>query len=125
MHPDWQRLTLATWARWTVAGKPLHFSTYGDSIAGKEVFQPKHRKTYRTDTALWRDDPEEISESVSELMRVDSRLHGALTAAERRVLVAACVPLGRTCPAAERAAAAGCSVDTMRAVRRKAMALVD
>ena len=124
MHPDWQRLTLATWARWTAAGKPLHFSVLGDSLAGREVFIPKHRKDYRTDSALWRDDPEEVSESVSELMRVDSKLHGALTAAERRVLLAAMVPLGRPCPAAERAAAAGCSVDELRAVRRRAMALI-
>jgi len=124
MHPDWQRLTLATWARWTVAGKPLHFSPYGDSISGQDVFQPRDRRRYRTDSPLWHEEAD-IDEHVSELMRIDSRLHGALTAAERRVLLAAMLPLGRVCPAAERAAAAGCSVDTMRDVRRKALALID
>ena len=123
MHADWQRLTLATWARWTAAGKPLHFSPYGDSIAGKEVFQPKHRRNYRDDVVLWQEAGDK-DEHVSELMRIDSRLHGALTAAERRVLLAAVVPLGRPCPASERAAAAGVSVDTMRGIRRRAMALV-
>ena len=124
MHADWQRLTLATWARWTAAGKPLHFSVLGDS-AGFKPFEAPHRKTYRTDSPLWLENPEaEIDERIGELMRIDSRLHGALTAAERRVLLAAVVPLGRPCPASERAAAAGVSVDTMRGIRRRAMALV-
>ena len=123
MHPDWQRLTLATWARWTVAGKPLHFSLYGNSTVG-DVFVPQAKRRYRTDSPLWQE-ADEVGEGVSELMRVDSRLHGALTAAERRVLLAACVPLGRTCPATERAAAAGVSVDMLRGVRRRAMQLID
>jgi len=123
MHDDWQRLTLSTWARWTVAGKPLHFSPLGDSLAGREVFIPRDRRRYRTDAVLWQDEAE-VGEDVSELMRVDSRLHGALSASERRVLLAAVVPLGRPCPAAERAAAAGCSVDELRRVRRAAMALI-
>lgn len=118
MHPDWQRLTLATWARWTAAGKPLHFSVLGDSLAGREVFIPKHRKNFRTDTALWEETDNDW------LHELDARLHGALSQRERVVLLAACVPLGRPCPASERAQAAGVSVDQLRGVRRRAMALV-
>ena len=118
MHPDWARVTLQSWAKWVAAGRPLAFSVYGDSIHGREVVLPRHRKSYRSDTALW----EETSNDW--LHELDSTLHGALSESERRVLLAAMVPLGRPCPAAERAAAAGCSVDELRAVRRKAMALI-
>jgi len=120
MYQDWQRLTLSAWAKWTAAGKPLNFSLFGDSVGGKEAFQPRHKKTYRTSTPLWREGDEQLNE----LMRIDSRLHGALTAPERRILLAAVVPLGRVCPASERASAAGVDVETLRMVRRKAMALI-
>lgn len=123
MHPDWQRLTLARWAKWTAAGKPLHFSLLGDSVAGKEVFIPRHRRTHQAGTELWQE-VGDLDGHVNELVRIDSRLHGALSPQERRVLLAACVPLGRTCPASERAEAAGVSVDQLSAVRRRAMALV-
>ena len=119
MHPDWQRVTLQSWAKWVAAGRPLAFSPYGDSIHGREIFQPRHRRTYRTDSALWEETGNDW------LHELDSHLHGALTAAERRVLLAACVPLGRPCPASERAQAAGVTVDQLRAVRRRAMALID
>ena len=118
VHPDWARVTLQSWAKWVAAGRPLAFSVYGDSIAGKEVFQPRHRRTYQTDTALW----EETNNDW--LHELDARLHGSLSERERYILLAAVVPLGRPCPASERAAAAECSVDQMRAVRRKAMTLV-
>lgn len=120
MYQDWQRLTLSAWAKWTAAGKPLSFSIFGDSIAGKEVFRPRHRNTYRTSTPLWR----EVDGHIDELMRIDSRLHGALSERERHILLAAVVPLGRVCPASERASAAGVDVETLRMVRRKAMALI-
>ncbi len=125
MHDDWKRLTLATWARWTAAGKPLHFSPFGDSVAGREAFIPRDRRRYRTDAALWQDGELDIDEGVGWLMRIDSRLHGALSAPERRVLLAACAPLGRPLPAAERAQAAGVDVDELHRVRRAAMALLD
>jgi len=118
MHPDWARVTLQSWAKWVAAGRPLNFSPYGDSLAGREVFIPRHRRTYQTDSPLWEETANDW------LHELDSTLHGALSESERRVLLAAMVPLGRVCPAAERAAAAGVSVDQMRAVRRKAMALV-
>lgn len=118
VHPDWQRLTLQEWARWAAQGRPLAFSPYGDSIHGREIFQPRHKRTYQTSAELW----EESSNDW--LHELDGRLVGALSERERVVLLAACVPLGRPCPATERAAAAGVSVDQMRDVRRRAMALV-
>lgn len=118
MHPDWQRETLRTWAKWVSKGRPLTFSVLGDSVAARQVFLPSHRKTYRSDTALWDESEHDW------LHELDSRLHGALSERERVVLLAAMVPLGRVCPATERAAAAGVSVDQMRSVRRRAMALV-
>lgn len=119
MHPDWQRETLRTWAKWVSQGRPLTFSTLGDSVAARQVFLPSHRRTYRSDEPLW----EESSNDW--LHALDARLHGALSGRERVVLLAAMVPLGRVCPATERAAAAGVSVEQMRAVRRRAMALID
>ncbi len=119
VHPDWARVTLQSWAKWVAAGRPLNFSPYGDSIAGKEIFQPRHKRTYQTDSPLW----EETNNDW--LHELDGRLAGALTAAERRVLLAAVVPLGRVCPATERAAAVGVSVDQLRGVRRRALALID
>lgn len=119
MHPDWQRLTLQTWARWVAAGRPLAFSVYGDSIAAREIFQPKHRKTYRDDVVLWDEGEQDW------LHELDGRITGALGERGRLLLLAAVVPLGRPCPASERAEAAGCTVDDLRAVRRKAMALID
>lgn len=119
MHDDWRKLTLATWAKWTADNRPVHFSLHGDSVAAKEIFQPKHKHEYRTDSPLWQDG------GTDWLTHLDGRLHGALTAAERRVLFAACIPSGRPCPASERAAAAGVSVDMLRGVRRRAMALID
>jgi len=118
VHPDWARVTLQSWAKWVANGRPLNFSPYGDSLAGREVFIPRHRRTYQDSTELWEESENDW------LHELDSRLHGALTASERRVLLAAVVPLGRRADAAERAAAAGCSVDVLRGVRRKAMRLV-
>lgn len=118
VHPDWQRVTLQAWAKWVAAGRPLAFSPYGDSLAGKEVFNPRHRKNFRTDTALWEETGNDW------LHELDARLHGALSQRERVVLLAACVPLGRPCPATERAQAVGVSVDQLRGIRRRALALV-
>lgn len=118
MNHDWQRLTLQTWAAWVADGRPLLFSLYGDSTAAR-VYQARHKRTYLSDSPLWREGPTDA------LHKLDGRLHGALSASERRILLAACVPLGRPCPASERASAAGVSVDQLRATRRKAMALID
>ncbi|MBK6278754.1 MAG: hypothetical protein IPF57_11765 [Gammaproteobacteria bacterium] len=127
MHEsDHARLSLVSWAKWQAAGKPLHFSPYGESIGARDVFIPKNRRRFRTDEPLWQEseEPGEIDAAVAELMKIDSRLHGALSDHERRVLLAAVVPLGRPAPAAERAVAAGVDVDTLRAIRRRALALI-
>ncbi len=118
MHSDWQRLTLATWAKWVADNRPLAFSLYGDSVHAREMFRGRHRRSYRSDSPLW----EETSNDW--LHELDGRLCGALSERERLILLAAVVPLGRVAPAAERAAAAGCSVDELRRVRRAAMALI-
>jgi len=119
IHDDWKKLTLQTWARWVSRGRELHFSTLGDSVAAREVFLPKHKRTFRSDEPLWREGGDDF------LHELDGRLVGALGERGRLVLLAACIPLGRPCPATERAAAAGVSVEQMRAVRRRAMALID
>ena len=103
MHEsDHARLSLVSWAKWQAAGKPLHFSPYGESIGARDVFIPKNRRRFRTDEPLWQEseEPGEIDAAVAELMKIDSRLHGALSDHERRVLLAAVVPLGRPAPAA-------------------------
>lgn len=118
MHPDWQRETLRTWAKWVAQGSPLAFSVYGDSVHAQEMFRGRHQRTYRTDSPLWEETGNDW------LHTLDSRLHGALGERGRLILLAAMVPMGRVCPASERAAAACCTVEQMRAVRRRAMALV-
>lgn len=115
---DRAHLALSAWAAWAVDGRPLAFNAYPESLCGRE-FEAHHRRTFRDDVPLWRDDDADW------LFGLDGRLRGALTAAERRVLLAACAPLGRACPAPERAAAAGCDVETLRAIRRRALALVE
>ncbi len=119
MHDDWKRLTLATWAKWVAEGRPLAFSVYGDSVHAQEMFRGRHRRTYRDDSPLW----EETSNDW--LHALDGRLHGALSERERLILLAAVVPLGRPCPAAERAQAAGVTVDELHRVRGAALALID
>ena len=44
---------------------------------------------------------------------------------DQRVLLDTVVPVGRVCPAPERAAVVGVSVDALRDIRRWAMALID
>ena len=118
MRFDPRQFDLARWAEWVAAGKPVHFSLYGDSTAGKP-YEARHKRTYQDDKPLWREG------GADRLVEIDNRLHGALRASERRILLAACVPMGRICPATERAAAAGVDVETLRAIRRRAMQLID
>jgi len=117
MH-DWRALTLRTWGAWVAAGRPIEFSIYGDSIHARGAFVSRHRREYRGDVPLWQESGNDW------LHRLDSRIHGALGERGRLILLAAMVPMGRVCPASERAAAACCTVEQMRAVRRRAMALV-
>lgn len=122
---DPRQFDLCAWARWIAAGRPLHFSLLGDSTTGK-AFQPHHKKTFRDDSPLWHEHEHEIDEHVDRLMRIDSRLHGALSASERRLLLAATAPsgTGHPLPLVERAKLAGASPDQLRAIRRRALALV-
>lgn len=117
------RHLLSSWARWTADGKPIPFSILGDSPSSRP-FEPRHRRTYVTDSALWADPVNDYEEHVADLIAIDKALYGALSERERRILFAGVVPLGRACPAAERAAAAGVDVDTLRAIQRRAVQLI-
>jgi hypothetical protein len=123
---DPRQFDLCAWARWIAAGRPLHFSLLGDSTTGKP-FQPHHKRTYQTDSPLWHEHEHEIDEHVDRLMRIDSRLHGALSQSERRLLLAATAPsgTGSPMPLSERARLVGVSPDVLRGVRRRALQLID
>lgn len=108
-------LWLRRWALWVSEGKPIDFSLLGDSVIGKRVAH--ERLATRGHRTLWREGPRDF------VVTLDNRLQGALSAHERRVLLAACVPLGRTATAAERAAAAGVSRATLLEVLREAAAV--
>jgi hypothetical protein len=118
---------LCAWARWIAAGRPIHFSLLGDSICG-QPFMPHHRKTFRDDSPLWHDAEADVDEHVARLMKIDTAVHGALTAAEWRLLLAAtAAPSGKGAPMplSERARLAGVSPDALRGIRRRALALID
>lgn len=123
---DPRQFDLSAWARWVANGRPIHFSLLGNSLCG-QPFMPQHKKTYRTDSALWQEHDAEIDEHVARLMKIDSKIHGALTPSERRLLLAAVAPsgTGHPMPLVERARLAGASPDELRAIRRRAMALID
>jgi len=123
---DPRQFDLCQWARWIAHGRPLHFSALGDSTAGKP-FMPQHKRTYRDDSPLWIELEGEIDEHVGRLMKIDTRVHGAMTPEERRLLLAATAPSGTgyPLPLAERARLVGVSPDTLRAIRQKALRLID
>ena len=73
MHSDWQRLTLATWAKWVADNRPLAFSLYGDSVHAREMFRGRHRRSYRSDSPLW----EETSLDWSLVMPMSESVRGA------------------------------------------------
>lgn len=123
---DVRQFDLCSWARWVACDRPIHFSALGDSLTGKP-FMPHHRKTFRDDSPLWQEHDAEIDVHVARLMRIDSTLHGALSAAERRLLLAATAPsgTGAPMPLSERARLVGVSPDVLRGVRRRALQLID
>ena len=124
-HVDPRSLDLRDWARWTADGQPLHFSTYGNSTSGKP-FMPHPRKTYQTCKPLWHEAEGDGAEFTDRVMRIDRVLHGALTDAERRLLLVATVPSpnGAPMPLADRAAAVGVAPEALRLVRRRALELI-
>ncbi|HQY71630.1 MAG TPA: hypothetical protein PLW13_14440 [Pseudomonadales bacterium] len=123
---DPRQFDLSAWARWVASGRPVHFSMLGNSLCG-QPFMPQHKRTYRDDSPLWQEHDGEIDEHVARLMRIDSVVHGALSVSERRLLLAAVAPsgTGHPLPLVERARLAGASPEALRAIRRKAMALID
>jgi hypothetical protein len=112
------KLKLKAWARWCASGKPLSFSLYGDSVFERSL-TPRHHDNSATDVPLWRD------AETDWLHTLDGRLHGALSAQERRVLLAAVAPLGRVAGEEERAAAAGVSPAELNRVKREALHLAE
>lgn len=123
---DPRSLDLRAWSRWCAQGKPVGFSLYGDSTAGK-AYEARHRRTYVDDKPLWRESESQASEHINRMVRIDSKLHGGLTPAERRLLMVAVAPSPDRVPMSleARAEMAGVAPDTLRVIRRRAMALID
>lgn len=121
-HVDPRSLDLRAWARWVAEGRPLHFSLFGNSVAGREAFMPRHKR-HHGGSVLWRDTG---GERTAYLMQIDTRIHGGLSEPEQRLLLACVVPspTGQPLPLVERAAAVGVSPDALRLVRRRALELI-
>ncbi len=123
---DPRSLDLRAWSRWCAQGKPVPFSLYGDSTTGK-AFQPHHKRSYQTDSPLWRESESRASEHIDRMVRIDARLNGGLAPGELGLLLAAEAPSPDRVPMSleSRAEMAGVSTDTLRAIRRKALRLID
>ena len=123
---DHRSLDLRAWSRWCAQGKPVGFSLYGDSTAGR-AYEARHRRTFIDDKPLWRESESQASEHINRMVRIDAKLHGGLTPAERHLLLVAVAPSPDRVPKSleSRAELAGVSPDALRAIRRKALRLID
>jgi len=93
--------------------RPISFSVLRNSII-TQAFQPRHKKTFKSDTPLWR-------ESSSDwLHEIDGQLRAALGNDELHALLAVYVPLGKRATLQERAALAAAPESELKRVKGRA-----